>query len=55
MKYYKFHVDNVHNKNDTFTAESVHADLRHYVPILRRRRCFPRKLKTLKAVLEAFA
>ena len=44
------------NKNDTFTVESVNADLRHYIPILRRRsRCFPRKLETLKAVLEVFA
>ena len=50
------HVRNIHNKNDTFTVESVNADLRHYIPILRRRsRCFPRKLETLKAVLEVFA
>ena len=50
------HVRNVHNKNDTFTIESVNADLRHYIPILRRRsRCFPRKLETLQAVLEVFA
>jgi len=50
------HVRNVHNKNDTFTVESVNADLRHYIPILRRRsRCFPRSLDTLKAVLEVFA
>lgn len=50
------HVRNVHNKNDTFTVESVNADLRHYIPILRRRsRCFPRSLDTLRAVLEVFA
>ena len=50
------HIRNVSNKNDTFTVESVNADLRHYIPILRRRsRCFPRSLKTLKAVLEVFA
>jgi len=50
------HVRNVHNKNDTFTVESVNADLRHYIPILRRRsRCFPRSLETLNAVLEVFA
>ena len=50
------HVRNIHNKNDTFTVEGVNADLRHYIPILRRRsRCFPRKLETLKAVLEVFA
>jgi hypothetical protein len=34
----------------------VNADLRHYIPILARRsRCFPRKLETLRAVLEVFA
>ena len=50
------HVRNIHNKNDTFTVESVNADLRHYIPILRRRgRCFPRSLDTLRAVLEVFA
>ena len=50
------HIRNISNKNDTFTVESVNADLRHYIPILRRRsRCFPRKLETLKAVLEVFA
>jgi len=49
------HVRNVHNKNDTFTVESVNADLRHYIPILARKsRCFPRKLETLHAVLEVF-
>ena len=50
------HIRNTKNKNDTFTVESVNADLRHYIPILARRsRCFPRKLETLKAVLEVFA
>ena len=50
------HVRNVNNKNDTYTVESVNADLRHYIPVLRRRsRCFPRKLETLHAVLEVFA
>ena len=50
------HVRNVSNKNDTFTVESVNADLRHYIPILRRRsRCFPRSLDTLNAVLKVFA
>ena len=49
------HIRNVGNKNDTFTVESVNADLRHYIPVLRRRsRCFPRSLETLKAVLEVF-
>jgi IS1 family transposase len=50
------HVRNIHNKNDTYTVEGVNADLRHYIPVLRRRsRCFPRKLETLKAVLHVFA
>jgi len=49
------HIRNVSNKNDTFTVEGVNADLRHYIPILRRRsRCFPRKLETLRAVIEVF-
>lgn len=49
------HVRNTHDKSDTFTAEGINADLRHYIPILRRRsRCFPRKLETLKAVLQLF-
>ena len=50
------HIRNVHNKKDTCGVESVNADLRHYIPVLRRRsRCFPRKLETLRAVLEVFA
>ena len=50
------HVRNVANKNDTFTIESVNADLRHYIPLLRRRsRCFPRSIETLQAVLHVFA
>ena len=50
------HVRNIHDKNDTFTVEGVNADLRHYIPLLRRRsRCFPRKLDTLQAVLRVFA
>jgi len=33
----------------------INADIRHYIPILHRRsRCFPRKLETLRAVLELF-
>ena len=49
------HIRNVSNKNDTFTVEGINADLRHYIPILARRsRCFPRKLETLKAVLDVF-
>jgi IS1 family transposase len=53
--YFGEHVYNISNKNDTFTVEGVNADLRHYIPILARRsRCFPRKLETLRAVLEVF-
>ena len=49
------HIFNVHNKKDTFTVESVNADLRHYIPTLARRsRCFPRKLDNLRAVLNVF-
>ena len=50
------HIRNVSNKNDTFTVEGVNADLRHYIPTLRRRsRCFPRSIESLKAVLYQFA
>lgn len=50
------HIRNIQNKKDTCGVESINADLRHYIPILRRRsRCFPRSLDTLKAVLEVFA
>ena len=49
------HIQNVNNKNDTFTVEGVNADLRHYIPILAHRsRCFPRKLETLQAVIAVF-
>jgi len=49
------HIRNVSNKNDTFTVEGINADLRHYIPLLARRsRCFPRKLETLRAVLDVF-
>lgn len=49
------HIRNIHNKSDTYTVESVNADLRHYIPILARRsRCFARKLETLQAVTEVF-
>jgi len=50
------HVRNIRNKKDTCGVESVNADLRHYIPVLRRRsRCFPRSLETLRAVLDVFA
>jgi IS1 family transposase len=49
------HVRNTHDKSDTFTVESINADLRHYIPILARRsRCFARTLETLRAVVEVF-
>ena len=49
------HVRNTHDKSDTFTVEGVNADLRHYIPVLRRRsRCFARSLETLHAVVEVF-
>ena len=47
--------ERVCGKSNTFTVESVNADLRHYIPILARRsRCFPRSLETLQAVLDVF-
>ena len=50
------HTRNVHDKSNTYTVEGVNADLRHYIPVLRRRsRCFARKLETLQAVMEVFA
>ena len=49
------HIRNIRDKSDTFTVEGVNADLRCYIPILKRRsRCFPRSLETLKAVLCVF-
>jgi hypothetical protein len=50
------HVRNVRNKSDTYTVESVNADLRHYIPILARRsRCFARSIETMRAVVEVCA
>ena len=50
------HIRNIRDKSNTFTVESVNADLRHYIPILaRRNRCFARKPDTLKAVIGVFA
>jgi len=49
------HIRNVRDKSNTFTVEGVNADLRHYIPLLARRsRCFPRRLETLRAVIEVF-
>jgi len=49
------HIYNSHDKSDTFTVESINADLRHYIPLLARRsRCFARSLETLSAVVDVF-
>lgn len=49
------HIHNLHNKKDTFTVEGINADLRHFIPLLRRRsRCFARSIETLTAVTEVF-
>ena len=56
VAYHGKHIRNISNKNDTYTVESVNADLRHYIPILRRRsRSFPRSLDTLRVVLDVFS
>ena len=44
------------DKSNTHNIESVNADLRHYIPGLRRRsRIFYRSLTTLRAILSIFA
>ena len=49
------HKRNPCDKKDTHNVESVNADLRHYIPGLRRKsRCFYRSLETLRAVLSIF-
>ena len=49
------HVRNIHDKKDTFTVEGINADLRHFIPLLRRRsRCFARSIETLTAVIDVF-
>lgn len=49
------HLPNIHSKKDTHTVESINADLRHYIPLLRRRsRCFARSIETLAAVMDVF-
>ena len=49
------HNQNWLNKNDTHIIESTNADLRHYIPGLRRRsRIFYRTIETFKAVLSVF-
>ena len=50
------HIRNVRDKKDTYTVEGINADLRHYIPVLRRRsRCFARSIDTLTAVISVFA
>jgi insertion element IS1 protein InsB len=43
-------------KDDTYTVESVNADLRHYLARLARRtRCFSRSLEALRTAITLFA
>ena len=45
----------LNNKSQTFTVESVNADLRHYIPPLHRKsRCFFRSFDTIFAVFKIF-
>lgn len=54
--YPRVHIQNIHDKSNTFTVEGINAVLRHYIPILARRsRCFPHSLETLRVVVEVFA
>jgi IS1 family transposase len=49
------HIRNPLDKSDTHNVESINADLRHYIPVLRRRsRCFCRSIETLDAVVSVF-
>lgn len=49
------HIYNIHDKSNTYTVESINADLRHYIPLLARRsRCFARSLETLSTVVDVF-
>lgn len=51
----RYHRRNVKDKKHTHNVESVNADLRYYIPGLRRRsRCFYRSFETLCAVLTVF-
>ena len=50
------HNQNSEDKSDTHNVESINADLRHYIPRLRRRsRCFYRSKDTLVAVLYGYS
>ena len=45
-----------YDKSETYSVEGVNADLRHYIPFLKRRsRCFLRSLDTAEAVLRIFS
>ena len=57
MRYEGAHTStSLKNKSQTYTAEDVNSDLRHYIPPLRRRpKCFFRSLETAKAVFNLFA
>ena len=57
--YAEVHYEGAHtslkNKSQTYTAEGVNSDLRHYIPPLRRRsKCFFRPLETATAVFKIF-
>ena len=55
VSYPGHHKRNSTNKNDTYTAESINSDLRHYIALLHRKsKCFPRKIKNLILVLNHF-
>jgi IS1 family transposase len=55
VSYYGEHIRNIHDKKHTHNVESINSDIRHYIPLFRRRsKCFPRSLETLKAVLYVF-
>ena len=49
------HIRNINDKKYTHNVESINADIRHYIPLFRRRsKCFPRSLETLHAVMDCF-
>ena len=56
MDFYPGRFKQSHRKDDTYTVEGSYADLRHFIPRLRRQsRCFYRKIETLNAVLNLLA
>lgn len=56
--YSRLHVRNMCNKSDTHTVEGVNADLRHYIPLFKRRNRYfarsPGKLQAVVACLRAY-